>query len=143
MNPYLTQLSIPYQDYLSQYDWDMWGTLTPPYTMSLASVERAMERLEKIIGKELPCGRIFWTSERFEGKGYHIHFLATFICPTMTFTKKSKIVSKCWEQSVAAHRRPITKITKFKKNQNAIEYILKKKLGYGFLGDSWQLGDTI
>lgn len=140
MNTYLNQLSIPYSDYLSQYDWDIWGTLTTPFTMSLAAAERAMIRFENNIKKELPHNRVFWVAERFEGKGYHIHFLGKFNSNAKTYTQKSIIIAKCWELAVAAHRRPCNKLKKYKQNEKAISYILKNmrgKIGYGFLGELW------
>jgi hypothetical protein len=141
MNRIFKQLSIPYEEYLSNFEWEMWGTLTTPYTMSLSSTERAMTRFEKNINKEFPQFRVFWAAERFAIRGYHVHLIGTFDNATMTFTQKSIIIGKCWEKAVAGHRRPCNKIKKYKKNKNAIRYMLKdmltRRFGYGFMGDLW------
>jgi hypothetical protein len=141
MNTYLHQLSIPYHDYLGGYEWDLVATLTTPYTMSLASAERAMQRFENNIKEEFPENRIFWAAEKFSGEGYHIHLLAAFKNSTKNFTKKNNIVNSCWKKAVAGSRRPNTHIRKFNRNKNGINYSLKdihkRNIGYGFLGNSW------
>lgn len=144
MNPYLYQLSIPYHDYLEQFDWELDSVLTAPHKMTLASVERSMVKFNNNLRDTFPDYRLFWVTEQFKNEGYHIHFLFANGDKEKTNTQKILEISAAWSKAVSKGRRTNNSFKKH--NKNTIWYILKdwhkQNISYGFEGNSWELTVT-
>lgn len=68
-------ISAAYADFLSRFDWTFFCTFTTPYTLTLKSARRMMEKYHKDV-KMAGGTQLFWVAEPFDVKeGYHTHAL--------------------------------------------------------------------
>jgi hypothetical protein len=137
----LYQFSTPYHSYLKRHAWELWGTLPPPFKMSLGQIERAADRMNKLLQKKYVDYRLFWIAERFSSSGYHIHFALWVNAKGETATDKKISIEQAWQTSIGSSRKPNSKTTKYRKDGNALEYMLKemyhRTIAYGFDGNAW------
>lgn len=64
-----------YAEYLGTFDWDFFCTFTTPYTLTLKSARRLMEKYHKDMAKG-GSTLLFWVAEPFDVKeGFHTHAL--------------------------------------------------------------------
>lgn len=66
---------LAYGQWLKDYDWSFWATMTTKYELTLPSARRAAEGFYKQVGKAGDF-RMFWCAEPFDVRdGYHLHAL--------------------------------------------------------------------
>ena len=70
-----TQVTDAYAEFLSGFEWGYFCTFTTPYTLTLKSARRLMEKYHSDL-KKGGKSPFFWVAEPFDVKeGYHTHAL--------------------------------------------------------------------
>lgn len=65
-----------YEDWINSIEWTFFCTFTTPYTLTLNSARRLMERTQERYKSYAGECSLFWVAEPFEAKdGYHTHGL--------------------------------------------------------------------
>jgi len=127
-----------YGEWLGNYEWSYWTTLTTRYELTLPSARRLAEGYYKHLSKAGGC-TMFWAAEPFDCKdGYHLHALLrvpdilpyNFLVNTYQFVCGNKEASKDeW------HR---IQLMKYNKKLGASyycgKYITKNLSDYDFFG---------
>jgi hypothetical protein len=86
----MTKVQNSFGSWLQSFDWTHWATFTTPYTLTLPSARRLMNRFADMrvspdIGARNVVEGLFWAAEPFDTKeGYHTHGLVK-ICPDMPY----------------------------------------------------------
>ncbi len=76
----MTKVQQSFGTWLGSHSWTHWGTFTTPYTLTLPSARRLMERFGTMrvgaVGSPKVVKRLFWAAEPFDCReGYHTHAL--------------------------------------------------------------------
>jgi hypothetical protein len=77
----MTKVQNAFGEWLQSYTWTHWATFTTPYTLTLPSARRLMQRFGEMRvspapGSKKVVKRLFWAAEPFDCKeGYHTHAL--------------------------------------------------------------------
>ena len=76
LNKKVQSTKTAYSSWLNSYKWTHFVTLTTPYTLTLKSGRRLVERFFYKLKEHEFEPSIFWVAERYEVKdGYHLHAL--------------------------------------------------------------------
>src|ERR1017187_10261975 len=136
-----SKIHVDYATWLNTMDWDVFGTFTTKYAMSVPAARRSMERLYSNLKTTNERVRLFWVAEPFDSRqGYHTHGLVyTGNLPeanNLQLIKAWQIVSK--GGGGKKFNRAILK--RYEKDLGAnfyvSKYMLRKNADYDFLYES-------
>ncbi len=127
-------------NFLETIDWTFYCTLTTPYSMTVNSARRKIEKLHKILTERFSLeNEIFWVAEPFDTHdSYHLHVLIKF---KNGMSNKSKIsLNKAW-QSICGKKVTgkynWTEIEAYVPSKGAnfyvAEYLQRKGVEYGYI----------
>ena len=118
-----------YAQFLKRFKWDLFGTLTSQFKLSLASARRAIERVYKILTKKYRINSFYWCAETFSQlDSYHLHILIQFNDHQLSSNKKAALVHTAWKTAIGqkdSKEIPICTIRKYKKDAGGEEYFTK------------------
>lgn len=120
-----------YGDFLNQYDWNFFCTLTTSYSLSLKSSRRAVERFVNILNTNYSSNNhIFFASEPFDLiDGNHIHCLIQLERNKFTSVYKAqKAIKESWQSATGRNEtisRHLTQVKKFNRKLGGSWYMSK------------------
>jgi hypothetical protein len=133
-----------YSQLLKRITWDIFGTVTTRFKLTMNAARNAMDRLLKFLESKFKKLQIFWICEEYELiKGCHIHMLIKCDHEHLTLKEKIMLIDAAWKFASGNKKQReklICHFRKFKPETGGEEYVTKHilnnwKVDYDFLGD--------
>lgn len=120
---------VAFANFINTFEWQFFCTFTTPYSLSLASSRRSMDKLKNYLDNQFTGSKVFWFAEEFDVKeGYHIHALIQLEkCDQNSLDKNITALKKAWKILSRGDRKSIlnTHIVQYDKDKGGNFYVSK------------------